>query len=297
VSLAFPYLRPPEDILRCSPWALEVANGTIELSEDLPTWDYNSILALRRSISIDGDRARNTSGLTADAELQLVVRWSASASWLRGLAWSQAVPPRDDELQIAFDLPGIDLGGTLELSLMLTLVSPGSKPSRLAPTKPGSVLWADRTEVRLRGDGSRFPLAIVDFGDLLYPEGASWHLEIGADLEEPALGSILLLVNERRDIVLSALRAAADPGEADQAVLSILSTDLVRGLLERAITDEMFQASTDYPLGSVGAVLKSLLRRRFPETDLESLRREYNQDPALLASRIQAAAGLLAGRA
>jgi hypothetical protein len=58
------------------------------------------------------------------------------------------------------------------------------------------------------------------------------------------------------------------------------------------VVDEDFDISTDYTIGSTGAVLQAVLRQHFDD-DLETLRREHTQDPAYFAARIQAAAGLL----
>ncbi|ODU04080.1 MAG: hypothetical protein ABS81_11825 [Pseudonocardia sp. SCN 72-86] len=137
-------------------------------------------------------------------------------------------------------------------------------------------------------------MSIVDFEHLFYPTGAAWHLELGHDLEAQALGSILLLANKRNAIVTAALEAAADPTDADRRVLSAIQSDVVRTLVERALVDEDFDQETDYPAGSVGALLVSVLQRTFQGRSLESLRRERSQEPSLFTTRIQDATRLLA---
>jgi hypothetical protein len=273
-----------------------LVDGTAELPNDLPAWDYDTVLSLQRSLTVDGARARAESGLGMDAELAISARWTASGSLLRGRAWQSGVPAVDDvELIAEFDLPGSELGGTLDLALVLTVVDPGAAPSAVAPRRRGSVLWTDSHPVRLQGNATHFPIAVADFEQLPYPSETTWFLDIGDDLEAAALGSLLLIVNESRDVVVEALTGVAEPSPTTNAIMSVLWTDTLRSLVERAVTDDEFDQGNDYPTGSLGAVLRAILRDRFPDEDLESLRREHDQDPALFTSRIQAAARMLGG--
>ncbi|MCO1655305.1 hypothetical protein [Pseudonocardia humida] len=297
MSRAYPFRRPPDDVVTAGPWLRVDAGDTGELPSDLPDWDYETVLPLRRPISIDGLRARRECGLRDDAQLVLSVIWASSSSSLRGRAWQFPVPPADAaEYRIAFDLPGGELGGRLDLETVLTLRSPGTASgSAAAPSRPGSVLWRDTRSVMLQVDAVLFPLAVVDFEHLPYPTGAAWHLELGHDLEAQALGSVLLLVNQRREIVTDALAAAADPADADRRVLSAVRTDVIRSLIERAVVDDEFDDEFEYPTGSVGALFASVLKTTFPDRPLEAVRRERDHDPALLSTRVQSATDLLAG--
>lgn len=295
MSRAFPYLRPPTDVVRAAPWSRVIGTGSEELPPTLPEWDYDTVLTLGRPVVVDGRRARRLSGLDESAEIDLTVRWSASSSALRGRAWRTAVPPRDEaELPIEFDLEGSELGGSLTLELVMTLRRATSGASVAAPRRPGSVLWSDRFSTVLQGDAVLFPVAVADFHDLPFPEKAGWYLEVGEDLDAAALGSILLLANEGREVVVSALRAASDPSEADRRVLSALRTDVVRALVERALTDEYFADGDAYPAGSLGSLLAAVLRTTFPGESLDALRRERQRAPMLFTSRIQDATDLLA---
>jgi hypothetical protein len=287
-------MRPPGDVVIAGPWSRVAAEGTEELPRELPDWDYDTVLSIRRPVQIDGLRARRLSGLAHDAEIDLTIRWSSSSSALRGRAWRAAVPSRDGvELNVEFDLQGDELGGFLALDTVLTLRRsiPGASPA--AARRPGSVLWSDRFSILLQGDAVLFPLAIVDFHDLPYPTKAGWYLEVGDDLEAAALGSILLLANERREVVINALLAAGSPSDADRRVLSTLRTDVQRALIERALTHEDFADDVDYPTGSLGALLAAVVRTTFPAFSLEALRRERLSEPALFTSRIQDATDLL----
>ncbi|MGW0042533.1 hypothetical protein [Rhodococcus sp. NPDC003348] len=198
------------------------------------------------------------------------------------------------ELNVEFELDGDELGGVLELATVLTLRRPTVGGSVAAARRPGSVLWQDRFSVLLQGDAVLFPLAIADFHDLPYPTKASWYLEIGEDLEAAALGSVLLLANERREVVVNSLAAAGSPSDSDLRVLSTLRTDVQRALIERALTHEDFDEDVDYPAGSLGALLAAVLRMTFPAFSVEALRRERLSEPALFTSRMQDATDMLA---
>ncbi|QBJ97893.1 hypothetical protein ERC79_19545 [Rhodococcus sp. ABRD24] len=295
MSRAFPFIRPPADVVIAGPWSYAVADGTEELPRELPDWDYDSVLSIRRPVQIDGLRARRLSGLAEDAEVDFTVRWASRSSALRGRAWRAEVPARDGiEIDIEFDLDGDELGGVLDLDTVLTLRRSTEGASPAAACRPGSVLWNEKFSIVLQGDAVLFPLAIADFHYLPYPTKASWYLEIGEDLDAAALGSILLLANERREVVVNALAAAGAPSVADRRVLSALRTDVQRALIERALTHEDFADDVDYPTGSLGAVLTAVLRMTFPAFSLEALRRERLSEPALFTSRVQDATDLLA---
>lgn len=296
MSRAYPYRRPPVDVVATGPWLQVGATTLAELAHELPDWDYDTVLRLRRPLRVDGLRARRSCGLHPDAQLDLSVVWAATSSALRGRAWQAPLPADDDvELEIEIELPGKELGGRLDLETVMTLRTVGTQPgSPATPTRSGSVLWRDVHPLLLQGDAVLLPISVVDFADLIYPTGAAWHLELGHNLDAQALGSILLLVNERREIVTTALASASDPSDADLRVLSMIRTDVVRSLIERALTDEDFDAGEDYPTGSIGALLAAVLRTAFPDRSVDGLKRDRTYNPTLFTTRIQNATALLA---
>ncbi|WP_104524527.1 hypothetical protein [Blastococcus atacamensis] len=294
MTRVFPFLRPPSDVVSVGPWSRLSPDGTEPLPDTLVDWDYSTTLSLHRPVSVDGLRLRELAGLTEDAAVDLTVQWFATNSLLRGRAWRSALPVENAfDVTIECALPGDDLGGALELITSVTLrsSSPGASPA--APARPGSVLWSDRQRVVLEGENTLFPIATADFHDLPYPTGAGWYLHIDEDLDGAALGSILLLVNERHEVVMRAVRAASAPTEADQRVLSTLRADVLRVLVERALTDEGLQEDVDHPVGSLGALLVSVVRNAFPAFSMEALRRERQNAPALFSSRLQETSQLL----
>lgn len=294
MTRAFPFLRPPMDVVTTGPWSRLTPDGGAPLPDALLDWDYDTTLSLFRPMTVDGARIRHLSGLPAEAALDLSVQWFATSSALRGRAWRSALPAVDaHEAAATFELLGGDLGGSLELVTSITLRSSAPGASAAAATRPGSVLWSDRHRVLLQGDNTLFPIAPADFHDLPYPTGAGWYLHIDEDLEAAALGSLLLLVNERHDVVMHALDTAASPTEADRRVLSTLRSDVLRVLVEHALCHEDLSDDVEYPVGSLGGLLINVVRNAFPAFSLEALRRERQTAPALFSSRIQATSNLL----
>ncbi|MGY1813289.1 hypothetical protein [Blastococcus sp. SYSU D00820] len=294
MTRVFPFLRPPGDVVVVGPWSRLTPDGGEPLPDTLTDWDYSTTLVLHRPLTVDGLRLRRLSGLPEDAAVDLSVQWLATSSALRGRAWRSGLPTDDGAgVTIDFELPSDDLGGTLELVTSVTLRRSAPGASRAAATRPGSVLWSDRQRVLLEGENTLFPIATADFHDLPYPTGAGWYLHIEEDLEAAALGSILLVVNERHAVVMGAVEAASSPTEADMRVLSTLRTDLLRVLIERALTSEDLTEESDYPVGSLGALLLTVVRNAFPAFSMEALRRERQTAPALFSSRIQETSQLL----
>ncbi|MGY1884146.1 hypothetical protein ACI799_02425 [Blastococcus sp. SYSU DS0753] len=296
MTRVFPFLRPPSDVVTVGPWSRLTPDGGEPLPDTLTDWDYSTTLSLHRPLKVDGLRLRRLSGLPEDAAIDLSVQWLATNSALRGRAWRSELPADDgSDITIDLSLPGDDLGGTLELITSATLRRPAPGSSVAAATRPGSVLWSDRQRVLLEGDNTLFPIATADFHDLPYPTGAGWYLHIEEDLEAAALGSILLVVNERHDVVMQAVEAASSPTEADMRVLSALRSDVLRVLVERALTSEDLTEESNYSVGSLGALLVTVVRNAFPAFSMEALRRERQTAPALFSSRLQESSQMLVG--
>ncbi|MFE9963776.1 hypothetical protein ACWD7T_13035 [Streptomyces sp. 900116325] len=258
-------------------------------------WDYQTDLGLECSVDVDLDEVRGTSGLPLEAELALTTVWSSSGSGLRVLA--QRVILRGAgvrTLQPAFTVPGRESGGVLTLDTQLVLARRLDNPDPTGPRRAGSVLWRTRTQVRLQGDASQFPMAVVDFPTAGYPAEAPWHLEIGRNLEAATMGSLLLLVNSRTPFVLEALRKAGKATSAERMIQSALRQDVTRLMIEHALDhDEVDDESTFEP-DTLGHTLLGVVRTHFPEVEVSSLRSVRRGDPALLSTRVQDAVGLFA---
>ncbi|MGW5850573.1 hypothetical protein ACWFQ8_21930 [Streptomyces sp. NPDC055254] len=285
-----PYRMPSVDVVVVDDWRLVTEDREVPLPEALPHWDYRTDLHLRRTVTVDLDRARSQCGLPAGTALMVSVVWTATGSHLSGPARHVRLT-EGGVVPVAFDvhLRGADLGGLLLLDTVLVLAdrSAGGRPS--APRRAGSVLWDERTTVRLQGDAPQFPMAVIDFARTSFPDSAAWHLQISGGLESATMGSLLLLVNERNTVTTTAFRNAASPRPVDRVVLSAVYADAARVMIEHALGTEDFTEDSDFPDGSLGATLLSLFDRLFPGQTVIDMRLRQRQSPALFASDLQAA--------
>lgn len=285
-----PYRVPSESVVSADHWRLVVDDGEVPLPEALPDWDYQMDLRLRRSVRVDLDRARRGSGLPTGAALMVSAVWTATGSNLSGPA--QHIPLAEagtTTVEFDFGLRGADLGGLLLLDTALLLSERRSDARPSSPRRAGSVLWSDREAVRLQGDAPQFPMAVIDFARTSFPDDAAWHLHISGGLESATMGSLLLLVNERNKTTTDAFQRAARPNPVDRIVLSAVYADAARIMVEHALSQEDFGEDADFPEGSLGATLLSLVDQLFPGQSITDIRLRQRQSAALFASDLQAA--------
>ncbi|MFG2653722.1 hypothetical protein [Streptomyces sp. NPDC048425] len=287
---ALPYRVPPSDVVAADSWSLVTPDGEIPLPEAIADWDYQMDLHLRRRVRVDLARARSAAGLPEDTELLLSVVWTATGSNLRGpgrLARLNGTGPGTVDLDVR--LRGADLGGVLLLDTALVLAERRDDARPAAPRRAGSVLWDDGVELRLQGDAPQFPMAVIDFSHTSFPNGAAWHIQISGELDSAAMGSLLLLVNERNTATAEAFQNAARPRAVDRVVLSAVYADVARTMIEYALSQDDFMDEADHPEDSLGATLLSLFHRLFPEQSITDVRLRRQHAPSLFASELQAA--------
>lgn len=291
--LALPYRVPPSSAIKAEEWQLVVDDESVPLPEAVGDWDYQMNLELQRTVHVDLPGIRAGAGLPDDALLTLAGIWTATGSNLRGAL--ERVPLTGggvQEVHLRGRLSGTDLGGLLTLDTVLVLSRIGSTALPFAPHRAGSLLWGDQAALRLQGDAPQFPVSIVDFAHTSFPEKAAWHLQIGARLEAAAMGSLLLLVNERNGMVVEAFKNAARPRPLDRAVLSTVYADCARVMLEHAFSHEEFDDDVEFADDSLGATLLNLFHRTFPGGTIRDLRMRRDHSPNLFATELQSAVGI-----
>ncbi|MET9498856.1 hypothetical protein [Streptomyces sp. NPDC006552] len=287
---ALPYRVPPRDVVETGPWTLVTPDGEVPLPEAIDDWDYQMDLSLRRRVTVDQVRTRARAGLPEDTELMLSAVWTATGSNLRGpghVTCLTGAEPVTVDLDVR--LRGADLGGVLLLETALVLGRRRDDARPAAPRRAGSVLWQDTAELRLQGDAPQFPMAVIDFSRTSFPNGAAWHVQIDGELDSAAMGSLLLLINERNTVTTEAFQNAARPRPVDRAVLSAAHADVARTLMEHALSHEDFADGCDFAEGSLGATLLSLFQRLFPEQSVTDVRLRRQHSPGLFSSELQAA--------
>lgn len=290
-----PYKKPSASVVQAGEWLLTVGDDQIALPDHLPHWDYQTDLPLRRVVRVDLERALAESTLAPGTELALAAVWTSTGSRLRGTV-SRVIVPASGEIELQADLAGADLGGVLTLDTSLVLARRRyGKDRPVAPRRGGSVLWCDRHQIRLQGDAPQFPLAIVDFDLTNYPGDAAWHLEIGTDLDVATMGSLLLLVNEKKTLIAEALQRAGNPRLQDKMALSMLYADVARTMVDHALRISEFDDDATYLDETLGATLQELFGRLFPGRTITDIRLAAQESPNLFASQLQAAVKIFEG--
>ncbi|MFE2999152.1 hypothetical protein ACFXG4_29610 [Nocardia sp. NPDC059246] len=181
----------------------------------------------------------------------------------------------------------------LDTALVLTERRDGTdRPT--AARRAGSVLWSDRHELRLQGDAPQFPMAVIDFRKTAYPVEAAWHLELDS-LEVASMGSLLLLVNESKPAVAQALTNAARPRPQDRVVLAVLYADIARTMIDHALRNPDFEDGAVFPDDSLGATIKALFGRLFPNRSIKDVRLQADRSPSWLWTEVQAGVDLFGG--
>lgn len=288
---ALPYRRPAPDVVRPHSWLLSTAHGDeVPLPDALSDWDYQMDIRIRRKIGIDIDRARREAGLPSDTALALVAVWTATGSSLRAPAdrvLLMGTGSQDVELTVL--LPGVELGGVVHIDTVLVLAEPRAPESFSTARRAGSILWSDSRSLRLQGDAPQFPMAVVDFAKTSYPDDAGWHLKIGDNLHAAAMGSLLLLINERNTITVTAFGNAAKPRPVDRPVLSAVYADTARIMIEHVLRNDEFTDEAEFDEDTLGFVMRSRFRQLFPGVTINEMRLRMLRSPGLFSSDIQAA--------
>lgn len=291
--LAPPYRIPPENVVEADHWQMAIEDAHVPMPTELQHWDYLTNIELHRSIRVDVDRTRQRAGLGPDSVLMLSSVWTSSGSNLRGPGRRVRIAGDGVQtIEIAFELSGAELGGTLVLETALVVAFPGSSPRPAAPRRSGSVLWNDHHSLRLQGDAPQFPIAVIDFDKTAFPSDAAWHLQISDNLESATMGSLLLLVNERNAPAMAAVQNAERPRDTDKLVLSAIKADVSRIMVEHALRNSDFHEDADFPEDSVGETLMTLVGQLFPGVSITDLRLSHENQPNLFASDVQNAVKL-----
>lgn len=283
-----PYRTAPAGSVVVGPWQWLIDDVPNELPDALSDWDYHMDLSLRQTVTVDVDSVRQATGLPPSAKLTLAMIWTATGSGLKAAGDRVTLPESGTTtVDLSAVLTGDQLGGVLGLETTLVLAEYSETAALASPRRAGSILWTDKYETRLQGDAPLFPIAVVDFSKTQYPEDAGWHVEIGGDLETATMGALLLLVNDRKQVLVDAMRNAAKPRAVDRVVLSTVHADVARTLVEYALHDQDFSLDIDYGDESIGSTLQALISRFFPGQSLIHLRRRREQSPTSFATELQ----------
>lgn len=286
---ARPYIEAADDAVRAGGWRLVGPEREGPLPDWIATWDMSQTLRVRRQVEVDLDRVFSQTRLPAESRLAVSVIYTSEfedEACRVCLDQTGGVVPIDLDIE----LDGVLLGASVTLNTSLVLADHAPHQEGPIAWRRGSVLWQDPRKIRLYGDSSQFPLMEVDFAEFNLDPAAPWFVQVGSDLELPAMGAIVLLLNDRFPLVTEAAREFAADRPELRVIRSALYTDVARTLVEIALAHD--DLSDEWADDSLGDVLATLIQSRFsdPPHELRALR---DRDPAAWDALVAARFGFL----
>lgn len=252
-----PYLVPDPALVRASAWQRQTGGEPELLTDCVPDWDYRTQLVIDSTVEADPVEVREACHLDDGSPIVWAVSWRATDTGLLGPATSVSFTAGIEALRLTVN--PMRAGATLVLTRRLVLARdrPGARPGEAA--RAGSVLWSDYHTVRLIGDAAMFPVEVVDFRALRKPSDASWYLNLPASADEPAMGSVQLLINESDRELVEAITRRAAPSDAQSVLVGELEEGVALEIVRWAVSrwDELVDAED----GSFGAAARDLTRR------------------------------------
>lgn len=288
-----PYLTPSGDIVDMQPWRALQHGDEVTLISPIDDWVTGTDLSLSRGVVVDLDTLRKQCRLPDASALGMVVSWRSDASKIQRHIYTRALEDSRNEVQVT--LPGTEIGGTVRISTSIVLLEDVIDSAPGAPNRRGAVLARDTFALTLEGEGSMFPMAVIDFTRRTYDDYASWFVETSTDLSANFSSAFQVMINERDKALIKAIEAEK-PTREQQALLDELSSGVMQVVLELAYA---LKANGELGVdehgdGSVGQVLCVLVEQT-GDLDLGDFR-----DPSQIARRqshFQAMArGIAAGR-
>ena len=251
-----PYLLPAEEWIEATDWKISWRGDSLDLMPVIEDWGGED-LRLTRAVAIDAAAIRQDCGLPEDAPLELVVTSFSNTTKMRRRVFRRRVEGRHNDIEAV--LRGSEIGGTVTVftRLVLGVDLPDGPPG--TPRLCGSILAADSTRILVEGDGSMFPMAVIDFATRPYDARASWHVETSTDLDADFSAMFQVLINEQ-DTELVAAIESDKPNQRQQALLDELSSGVMQTVLEVAYAMKS-EGTLDggFPDGTVGDVLARLV--------------------------------------
>jgi len=277
---AVPYRRALPHRIATSDWDVLSGEAFSPLPQTLTGLDYNSVVRLRREVIVDTTGLRADCGLGTDVPLLLAASWSSSGTMLRRSLGKVSLSQDDACLvEIAGDISGGDIAGTLYIDTSILVASDRKGGEPLTARHAGTVLLQERQIVQLDTSTSFFPVEVVDFNVGLWANpDAGWRLSWNAlALDQPFLGSVRLLINAGHPRVVHAVSAATPTAEST-VIRSAIYFDVARALIFGALgSDEFIERDGDYAEGSCGKTIYAMIQMLYPGDGILGLASAANQ--------------------
>lgn len=291
--VAFPFLTIDDRMVDATAWSLlDEESNSQAMGEYLPGWDYARDLRISRMIGLSGELDEEALGLiSGKAAFSVIVRLGTGPGSLPRRSWTIArenIGP-GDRVIIDQHVSGRQLSQRLRLDTTIILTGAESRGSRLAPWRPGSVLWRDEHDLMLEGSSPRFPMEIVSFRERFVgrPEaGALWHLHWRpGNLHRDFGGSVRLFLNHDRPDFIERFTGS------DPQTLQCTLADVITQVLSRALLDEDLEdALADCEETSVAGHIAAWFDLAFPGENLTSIRTLHLSSPGHFHAAILAMA-------
>lgn len=274
-QVSLPYWTPAQNRIILSNWRISTPFGSGPLQEELRGWDFATNLAVAVQLDVDLNGALEDCGLSNSSELIGLIRWQSTRTGIRRSSSPMRLVDGTNELHL--DLLGTEIGRKLLFEAAVVVQDPGNGSTGFAPTRPGSILWREKTSVLIEGDAERFPIELRSFKAAgITGADAAWALHWDSVDPNSSAGSAMRLWLNSDHPVAAKLTAS----EPDAAVLSVLKFDLTRQLIQQAL--EMNDLTDgQWPEGSLGASLLERIHAAFPGYSLDdcrTLQRDSRED-------------------
>lgn len=295
---SFPYLTIPQHRIEVHAWELPAGKP---LGPSLEGWVHGKDLVLSSTLALDPDEVRKACGLGSDSRLALAATWRAAGTTLRGSGTLLPLPSDScgqQEFRMALTVPGQEISGRLDIRTAVVLINRGACGDALSAVRPGSILWLQQVSTDLEGESPMFPICAVSFSQIKgWSPDALWVLEWEpslVDLHAQFSAEARLYMNIDHPAV-RAFRIASGPGSGQgNALRSVLMHDLAENLMLAGLTRAEEVDGEEFPHGSVGRVLSSLISSTFHGMGATQVSAESKRNPGWFSSRIQASTNLLA---
>lgn len=271
-----PYLVPSLESISLGVWQTYKDGNLCPLENTMPDWDPAVPVRAAINVQINGEKVFEECGFHPDAILSITAVWSSDGTMLRGIGSKKIITydPIANDYDLGVDIDGLLLSKWVNLSVQLVLIAPSEIKKPFAAKYPGSILFKSaQFRVYLQGEGARFPIEVIDFGNTQYPNDAGWALFWDPyNLHQTVLGDLRLYINSRHERVR---RAVSEDKPEDSDLREAIRFDIARLLIQGALSNDDFVENPDkYEPDSIGAVVRNMLQNYFPQLGLADLRDE-----------------------
>jgi len=276
-----PYLTPSPERFAVGDWILISDESSMPLTDLFPTWEPAVSIKTCVPIKVDILGILEDCNLGIDARLRLGAIWHSSGTMLRGRGNLIDLNLNDSgkELKLGINVEGINLSKSIDLSLQLILAVPSSQQKPFTPKLPGSILWQSKPHhVLLEGEGTRFPIEVMDFSQAYspYPNDAAWVLHWDPhDLHQTILGNVRLYINKKHERVV---QAVSNNKPEDFDLREAIRFDVARSLIYGALDNDEFMENPDeFEDGSIGSAVRNMLNLYFPDMPILDIQLDSKQ--------------------